>query len=101
MRDVVEELDVLGICVGPSGLSVAALLQPHSEISARFLERQPEFQWHPGLLFSEAEVLVSFIKDLVTPADPTSSFSFLSFLHQNGRLYRFLNADFDRVRRRE
>lgn len=48
-----------------------------------------------------ARLQVSFIKDLVTLADPTNPFSFLAFLHENGRLYHFLNAQFESVSRRE
>jgi len=95
------DCDVVGIGIGPSNLSLAALLEGHREVHARFFERRPEFQWHPGLLFSGAAIQVSFIKDLVTLADPTSRFSFLSFLKAQGRLYRFLNAEFERVDRRE
>jgi lysine N6-hydroxylase len=93
--------DVVGVGIGPSNLSLAVLLEPHREITARFFERRPEFQWHAGLLFPGATIQVSFIKDLVTLADPTSRFSFLCFLKEQRRLYRFLNAEFDRVDRRE
>src|SRR5437868_4582152 len=96
-----EPYDAIGIGIGPSNLSLAALLEPHHEFRARFFERRPEFQWHPGLLFPGAAIQVSFIKDLVTLADPTSRFSFLSFLKDRRRLYRFLNAEFERVDRRE
>lgn len=86
--------------VGPFNLSVAALLHP-LEVRARFFERSPEFHWHAGLLFDESTLQVSFLKDLVTLADPTSPFSFLSFLFATRRLYRFINADLPRVSRRE
>ena len=96
-----EPYDVIGIGIGPSNLSLAALLEPRADCRARFFERRPEFQWHPGLLLRGATIQVSFIKDLVTLADPTSRFSFLAFLKDRGRLYRFLNAEFERVDRRE
>jgi lysine N6-hydroxylase len=44
---------------------------------------------------------VSIFKDLVTLADPKSPYSFLSYLHENKRLYHFLNAQYDAVSRRE
>ncbi|HEX2090821.1 MAG TPA: SidA/IucD/PvdA family monooxygenase [Longimicrobiaceae bacterium] len=93
--------DAVGVGIGPFNLSAAALLHPLPELRTRFYEREPEFQWHPGLLFPEATIQVSYLKDLVTLADPTSSFTFLSFLHATGRLYRFINAGFPRVNRRE
>jgi lysine N6-hydroxylase len=93
--------DVAGLGIGPFGLSVAALLEPVPDLRARFFDRRPSFVWHAGLMFPEAEIQVSHLKDLVTLADPTSRFSFLYFLHRHKRLYRFTNADFPRVQRRE
>jgi lysine N6-hydroxylase len=94
-------IDVVGIGIGPSNLSAAALLAPLGGVSSAFVERRNEFQWYPGLLFPEATIQVCYIKDLVTLADPTSPYSFLSFLHKNQRLYRFLHSAFPRVTRLE
>jgi len=93
--------DVAGIGIGPSNLSVAALLARWPDVRTRFFDRRPEFQWHAGLMFPEAVLQVSYLKDLVTLADPTSPYSFLAFLASTKRLYRFINAGFPRVRRRE
>jgi lysine N6-hydroxylase len=41
------------------------------------------------------------LKDLVSLADPTNRFSFLSYLHAHGKIYHFINAQFDAVPRRE
>lgn len=94
-------LDAVGVGIGPFNLSAAALLHPHRELRAVFLERAPELRWHPGLMLPDATIQVSFLKDLVTLADPTSPFSFLAFLHAHRRLYRFINCGFPRVSRRE
>src|SRR5258708_21804993 len=90
--------DAIGVGVGPFNLSLAALLAPTS-LHARFFERNAEFQWHPGLLFPEATVQVSFLKDLVTLADPTTRYSFLAFLHAKRRFYRFINTGQARAHR--
>lgn len=94
-------LDAVGVGVGPFNLSVAALLHPLPGIRVRFFDRKPEFQWHPGLLFPEAKIQVSYLKDLVTLADPTNSFSFLCFLFHSKRLYRFASSKRTRITRRE
>jgi lysine N6-hydroxylase len=93
--------DIVGIGIGPSNLSLAALLEPLEGLRSCFFDRTRELKWHPGLLFPEAEIQVSHLKDLVTLADPTSRFSFLSFLHDKRRLYRFIHAEFPRIRRSE
>jgi lysine N6-hydroxylase len=93
--------DVAGIGIGPSNLSVAALLDSVPEISSAFFERAGAFAWHPGLMFRGARLQTSFLKDLVTFADPVNPHSFINFLHSKQRLHQFINADFDRVTRAE
>jgi lysine N6-hydroxylase len=91
---------IVGIGVGPANLSFASLLHPTGRANY-FFERKKEFSWHPGLQIPNASVQVSFLKDLVTLADPTNPFSFLAYLHEHGRTYHFLNARFDAVTREE
>ena len=81
--------DVLGIGVGPFNLGLACLTEPIDELEGVFLERKPAFDWHPGLLLDASTLQTPFLADLVTLADPTSPFSFLSYLKEVGRLYAF------------
>lgn len=53
-------------------------------MTARFLEQQPRFGWHRGMLIDNATMQVSFLKDLVTLRNPTSGFSFLCYLQSRG-----------------
>jgi lysine N6-hydroxylase len=94
-------LHAIGIGLGPANLSVAALADQIPGLRAIFLERRPEVAWHPGLLFEHAEIQTSFVKDLVSLVDPTSRHSFLNFLVETGRIYRFLVVSHDGVSRRE
>jgi lysine N6-hydroxylase len=94
-------LDLVGIGIGPSNLSLAALLEPIPGLSTRFYEATPRFLWHPGLLLPNATLQVSFLKDLVTLVSPTNRHSFMSFLHETGRLYRFIAAAFPCITRQE
>ncbi|WP_394941240.1 lysine N(6)-hydroxylase/L-ornithine N(5)-oxygenase family protein [Psychromicrobium sp. YIM B11713] len=81
--------DLLGIGVGPFNLGLAALTEPIAELRTVFLERSTGFDWHPGMMLSEAHLQVPFMADLVTMADPTSPYSFLNYLKNAGRLYPF------------
>ncbi|MDZ4395814.1 lysine N(6)-hydroxylase/L-ornithine N(5)-oxygenase family protein [Cypionkella sp.] len=84
--------DLIGIGFGPSNLALAiALHERKSPIDALFLETQPSFSWHPGMMIPGADMQISFLKDLVSLHNPTSGFSFLSYLHAKGRLERFIN----------
>ncbi len=82
-------LDLVGIGIGPFGLGLAALADPLPDVDAVFLDRRPEFRWHPGMMIEGSTVQVPFLADLVTMADPTSKLSFLQFLKEKGRLYPF------------
>ncbi|HZN18874.1 MAG TPA: SidA/IucD/PvdA family monooxygenase [Micromonosporaceae bacterium] len=96
-----EQFDVVGAGLGPFNLSLAALAEPLPEIRARFFEAAASFRWHGGIMVPGAQLQVSFLKDLVTLVDPTSSFSFLNYLASEGRLYRFLVARAGRCSRQE
>ncbi|GAA2410224.1 lysine N(6)-hydroxylase/L-ornithine N(5)-oxygenase family protein [Actinomadura vinacea] len=88
--------DLVGIGFGPSNLALAiALRERHARtgeaVDAVFLEKQPAFGWHRGMLIEGTTMQVSFLKDLVTTRNPASGFGFLSYLHDRGRLTDFIN----------
>lgn len=84
--------DLIGLGAGPFHLSLAALSQKVSNLSHLFLEKKSSFSWHPELMFEDAEMQTSCLKDLVTAIDPTSPYSFLNYLVQNGLYYSFMNT---------
>ncbi|MFI9627977.1 lysine N(6)-hydroxylase/L-ornithine N(5)-oxygenase family protein [Streptomyces sp. NPDC052042] len=88
MRDT---YGLIGVGIGVFNLSLAALLEENGYRDAIFFDRQPEMTWHGGLLLESSELQVHYLKDLVTPVDPTSRFSFLNYLSRRGVLYQFLN----------
>jgi len=90
--------DLIGIGFGPSNVAMAIALTEHNArvgrqeaVTAQFFEQQPRFGWHRGMLIDDATMQVSFLKDLVTLRNPTSEFSFLSYLQGKGRLIDFVN----------
>ncbi|WP_431607062.1 lysine N(6)-hydroxylase/L-ornithine N(5)-oxygenase family protein [Protofrankia symbiont of Coriaria ruscifolia] len=80
---------MVGVGLGPFNLSLAALADGLPGLRTRFFEARPGFSWHPGLLLPGTRLQVPFLADLVTLADPTSRWSFLSYLHAHDRLFRF------------
>ena len=101
-----EVHDVVGIGFGPSNLSLAVALEELGQgrteqpISAVFFERQETFGWHRNMLLPSTTMQISFLKDLATFRNPTSKYSFVSYLHSAGRLARFVNnQDFFPTRR--
>ncbi|MEU5958557.1 SidA/IucD/PvdA family monooxygenase [Streptomyces sp. NPDC047525] len=93
-----ETRDVVGVGFGPSNLSLAIALEEYransveDEISSLFLERQASFGWHRNMLLPSTTMQISFLKDLVTFRNPTSSYSFIAYLHAAGRLSQFVNT---------
>ncbi|MEY9848237.1 lysine N(6)-hydroxylase/L-ornithine N(5)-oxygenase family protein [Streptacidiphilus sp. MAP5-3] len=81
--------DFVAVGLGPFNLGLACLTDPVPDLDGVFLERRPEFDWHPGMLLEQASLQTPFLADLVTLADPGSPFSFLNYLKQTGRLYAF------------
>ncbi|MDP1748505.1 MAG: SidA/IucD/PvdA family monooxygenase [Reyranella sp.] len=94
-------VDFVAVGIGPANLSLAALRQPQRDITAQFYEQRPGLHWHEGTLLPDAAMQTSYLKDLVTPVDCTSPYSFLSFLQSHRRLYKFIIANFPMVTRVE
>lgn len=81
--------DFAAVGVGPFNLGLACLTDPVPDLDGIFLDQRPGFDWHPGMMLQGATLQTPFIADLVTLADPTSPFSFLSYIKQQGRIYSF------------
>ncbi|MCA1395691.1 SidA/IucD/PvdA family monooxygenase [Bradyrhizobium sp. BRP56] len=96
-----DSYNVIAIGAGPANLSLAALAAPILDISLNVLESSEKVKWHPGLLLAGAVMQTSPLKDLVTPADPTSAYSFLAYLHDKKRLYQAIVRGLASVTRSE
>lgn len=88
--------DLIGIGFGPSNIALAIALQEEQQLGQRhldafFVEKQPSFAWHPGMLLDHAHMQISYLKDLATLRNPRSRFTFVNYLHEQGRLPDFIN----------
>ena len=94
--------DAIGVGFGPSNMAIAIALEEHLQQpypgchgkwvpDVVFLEQQHTFSWHPQMLIRDADMQVSFLKDLVTPRNPRSPYSFINYIHQQGRFSEFCN----------
>lgn len=89
MRRHEEIYDIIGVGIGPFNLGLAALSQPVDGLKILFFDKTDSFNWHPGLMLGGTTLQVPFMADLVTMADPTSAFSFLNYMKETGRIYKF------------
>jgi L-ornithine N5-oxygenase len=89
------EFSVIAVGAGPANLALAVALEegdsPALAKDTLVLEQHPDVRWQRGLLLPAARSQVSFLKDLATLRNPRSRFSYLSFLHDRGRLEEFVN----------
>lgn len=96
-----QPLDFIGIGIGPFNLSIAALGSEVSGFNSKFLERKPHFSWHPGMMVPDCHMQTCFLKDLVSAVSPTNTYSFLNYLVQHKKFYRFLTTEHRTVSREE
>lgn len=95
-----SDVDILAVGCGPFNLGLAALAATVEDADVLVVDSADEFRWHPGLMFDEAKLQVSFLSDLVSLVDPTHPLSFLAYLADVDRLYPFLvREDFFPTRR--
>lgn len=91
-----EVFDLVGVGFGPSNLAIATLIESLPDRGWKrkrviFLEKQPRFGWHADMLLAGARMQISFLKDLVTLKAPTSPYTFINYLKEQGRLDDFIN----------
>jgi L-ornithine N5-oxygenase len=85
-------IDVLGIGFGPANLALAIALEELApDVSVTFLERRLGPFWQPNMLLPGSDIQNHPLRDLVTPRNPRSRYSFTNFLFEQGRLYEHLN----------
>jgi len=83
--------DIVGVGVGPSNLALATAVAEHGGLKAKFFDEKHSFAWHPNMLIENAEMQVSFLKDIVTMRNPQSAYSFINYLFSKNRLAEFIN----------
>ena len=99
--DTKKVYDIVGIGIGPFNLGMAALADGIDNLECAFIDKQPEFNWHPGMMIPGTSLQVPFYADLVTVVNPQSKYSFLNYLRHKKRLFRFAIHENNFISRRE
>lgn len=89
-----EIFDMICVGFGPASLAIAIALHDYNKMSSSkvlFLENRPRFSWHSGMQIPSSKMQISFLKDLATPRNPRSKFTFINYLFTKGRLNQFIN----------
>jgi L-ornithine N5-oxygenase len=84
--------DLVGVGFGPSNIALAiALEEAQPDIDHVFLERREGTFWQDGMLLDGSDIQNNPLRDLVTPRNPQSRYTFVNYLKQTGRLFAYLN----------
>ena len=92
MTSSISMLDVLGIGFGPANIALAIALEelaPHLRVA--FVEKRQGPFWQPNMLLPGSDIQNHPLRDLVTPRNPRSRYTFTNFLFEHNRLYEHLN----------
>lgn len=90
-----KRVDLACVGFGPSGIAVAAAIEEcaneahPTRLSSRFFEARTSSAWHPNFILAGSDINHHFLRDLATPRDPRSRFTFVNYLKAKGRLYDF------------
>lgn len=84
--------DLLAIGFGPSNVALAiALERANYQGKYLFLEKNSTATWHDQMLLENSDIQNNPLRDLITPVDPKSEYTFINYLHSNGSLLEYLN----------
>jgi len=86
-------VDLIGVGIGPFNLSLAALAKDSGKVQSHFFDANDAFRWHPGMLLPTATMQTYVLQDLVTTVAPRSEFSFINYLVEQKKIYRFLATE--------
>lgn len=94
--------DVIGIGFGPANIALAIAME-EAQFNGRclFLERNTKTEWQPQMLLFGSDIQNNPCRDLVTPRNPRSRYTFTNFLFENNRLFEHLNLGLEFPLRRE
>ncbi len=93
--------DIIGVGIGPFNLGMAAMVDKMKFLNCIFFDENPEFNWHAGMMIPGTRLQVPFYADLVTVVDPTSKYTYLNYLKEKQRLFRFAIHENNFVTRKE
>lgn len=87
-----EHYDVVGIGFGPSNIAMAITLEEEAAgLKCLFLEKEANSEWQTGLLLANSDIQNHPLRDLATPRNPRSHYSFTNYLFEKQRLFEHLN----------
>lgn len=96
LSNVQWDLDIACIGFGPAGIALACAIDECEELNAirsservKFFEKNSDTSWHGNFLLPGTDINHHLFRDLVTPRNPQSAYSFAMYLKEKNRLFKF------------
>lgn len=84
--------DFVGVGFGPSNIALAVMAEEYGYTgNYLFLEKQDRSYWHKSMLLNGSDIQNNPLRDIVTPVNPRSKYTFVNYMHQSGRFFDYLN----------
>src|SRR5947199_6240205 len=81
--------DVICVGFGPANIALAiALEELWPKARVKFLEKAPRPYWQPARLLDGVDVQNDPVRDLVTPRNAGSRYTFINYLHDHGPQFK-------------
>lgn len=94
--------DTLGIGFGPANLAFAVVQEERGYTGRTlFLEAREQAVWQQEMLLPGTDIQNHPLRDLVTPRNPRSRYTFVNYLHEHGLLFDHLNLGLEFPLRKE
>lgn len=85
--------DVIGVGFGPANIAVACAMEElNLDKEVLFLEARSQSIWQEHMLLEDSDIQNHPLRDLVTPRNPRSKYSFTNFLFEHDRLFEHFNT---------
>ncbi|MBX9497560.1 SidA/IucD/PvdA family monooxygenase [Yersinia enterocolitica] len=84
--------DLIGIGFNVSNVGLAiSLKEKKVDISTLFIESGVNSMWQPNMLIPGTDIQNSPHRDLITPINPRSKYTFINYLFEHDRLFEYFN----------
>ncbi|MCC2625739.1 MAG: ornithine monooxygenase [Burkholderiales bacterium] len=88
----VKKYDILGIGFGPANLALAIALDGSlKKMKCKFLESSPNGIWQEQMLIDGSDIQNVPHRDLITPVNPMSKFTFINYLVEHNKFFDYMN----------
>src|SRR5262245_11026169 len=84
--------ETIAIGFGPANIALAvAFEESQRDHDIIFLESAAETRWQAGMMLPDSDIQNHPLRDLATPRNPRSRYTFTNFLFEHDRLFEHLN----------